>query len=121
MKKRLGLFLFLGLFAFLLTACNEVLSVVTPGENGEKKINNYVLMLGDTVYDETASMKSWENMDFFKKDIDVNNLLFKIENKKDKMVVFGDEKAAVELTFGEGSYKYKFFASMDALNEAFKF
>lgn len=126
MKKKLVFLLFSCLFAMMLTSCDEVLSVVTVDENGEKVVNNYVSMFGDRVYDETASFKSWGDTDIMKeKDIaEMDDLLFKIENKKENIVVFGDKEAAVELSFFEGGYKYTIFGSADSLKKSmgsFKF
>ena len=121
MKKKFGFFLFICLFALFLTSCDEVLSVVTVGDDGKKIVNNYVSMIGDTVYDESVSLKSWEELELLKEEnIDLDDLLFKIVNKKDKIIVLGNEEAAIEITFFEGGYKFKLFGSMDSLNEAFK-
>lgn len=120
MKKKLGILLLLCLLVFMFTSCDEVLSVVTEGEGGEKIVTNYFSMLEDTVYDESASLKSWQDITLFEKDIEMDDLLFKIENKKDNVVVFGSKEAAVELSFFEGGFKFKFFASMDELNNMFK-
>ncbi|WP_296028957.1 hypothetical protein [uncultured Treponema sp.] len=121
MKKKIRFFLFTCLFALFLTSCDEVLSVVTVGDDGEKIVNNYVSMIGDTVYDESISLKSWEELELLKEEnIDLDDLLFKIVNKKDKIIVLGNEEAAIEITFFEGGYKFKLFGSMDSLNEAFK-
>lgn len=121
MEKKIGFFLFTCLFALFLTSCDEVLSVVTVGDDGEKIINNYVSIIGNTVYDESVSLKSWEEIELLKEeDIDLDGLLFKIVNKKDKIVVLGDEEAAIEITFFEGGYNFKFFGSMDSLNETFR-
>ena len=65
MKKRLGILLLSCLLALLLTSCDEVLSVVTVGENGEKVVNSYVSMFGDKVYDETASFNKNTSRDKF--------------------------------------------------------
>lgn len=120
MKKKIRFFLFTCLFALFLTSCDEVLSVVTVGDDGEKIVNNYVSMIGDTVYDESVSLKSWEELELLKEEnIDLDDLLFKIVNKKDKIIVLGNEEAAIEITFFEGGYKFKLFGSMDSLNKAF--
>lgn len=126
MKKKIGILLFSCLFAMLLTSCDEVLSVVTVGENGEKVVNNYISMFGDKVYDETVSFKSWRETDIMKeKEIaEMDDLLFTIEDKKENIVVFGDKEAAIELSFFEGGYKYTLFASADSLQKSmnsFKF
>ncbi len=123
MKRKLGLALFLCLFAFLLTSCDEVLSVVTADKDGKKVVNNYVSMFANTVYDESISLKTWRNIELFKENetVDMDSLLFKIENKKENLVVLGDEKSAIEIRFFEGGYKYRLFSSMEELNRMFKF
>ena len=123
MKKRLGILLLSCLLALLLTSCDEVLSVVTVGENGEKVVNSYVSMFGDKVYDETASFKSWKDIELLNDEdaVDMDDLLFKIESKKENVVVLGDKDAAIEISFFDGGYKYTLFASTDSLSNAFKF
>ena len=123
MKKKLGFLLFSCLLALLLTSCDEVLSVVTVGENGEKVVNSYVSMFGDKVYDETASFKSWKDIELLRDEdaVDMDDLLFKIESKKENVIVLGDKDAAVEISFFDGGYKYTLFASTDSLSNAFKF
>ena len=118
MKKKLLILLLSCLAAFLLTSCDEVLSVVTVDENGEKVVNNYVSLFADKVYDESVSFKSWNDIELLSKEkaVEMNNLLFKIENKKENIVVLGDKEAAVELSFFEGGYKYTLFASTDSLS-----
>ena len=123
MKKKLGFLLFSCLLALLLTSCDEVLSVVTVGENGEKVVNSYVSMFGDKVYDETASFKSWKDIELLSEEdaVDMDDLLFKIESKKENVIVLGDKDAAIEISFFDGGYKYTLFASTDSLSNAFKF
>ena len=123
MKKKVGILLFLCLLALLLTSCDEVLSVVTADKSGKKIVNNYVSMFDDTVYDESISLKSWHNIGIFteEKVVQMDDLLFKIENKKENLVVLGDKDAAVEIHFFEGGYKYTLFSSMDSLNLMFNF
>ena len=123
MKKRLGIMLLSCLLALLLTSCDEVLSVVTVGENGEKVVNSYVSMFGDKVYDETASFKSWKDIELLSDEdaVDMDDLLFKIESKKENVIVLGDKDAAIEISFFDGGYKYTLFASTDSLSNAFKF
>ena len=122
MKRKLGMLFASCLLVLLITSCDEVLSVVTPGENGEKVVNNYVSMFSDKVYDESVSMKTWNDIDIFE-DEDVvemmDNLLFKIENKKEKIVVLGDKNDAIEISFFDGGYKYTVFSSMEDLNRLF--
>lgn len=126
MKKKIGVLIFSCLLAFLFISCDEVLSVVTSNEDGKKNVNNYVLMWQDTVYDETASFNSWKDITLLEEDnldsiVDSDEILFKIENKKDKLVVFGDKKSAVEITFIEGGYTFKLFASQEQMNKMFDF
>lgn len=122
MKRKLGVLFALGLLVLLITSCDEVLSVVTVGENGEKVVNNYVSMFSDKVYDESVSMKTWNNIDIFEDEDFVemmDDLLFKIESKKEKVVVLGDEDTAIEISFFDGGYKYTIFSSMADLNRMF--
>ena len=120
MKKKFLILLLSCLATFLLASCDEVLSVVTVDENGEKVVNNYVSLFADKVYDESVSFKSWNDIELLSKEktVEMNNLLFKIENKKENIVVLGDKEAAVELSFFDGGYKYTLFASTDSLSES---
>ena len=120
MKKKLLILLLSCLAAFLLTSCDEVLSVVTVDENGEKVVNNYVSLFADKVYDESVSFKSWNDIELLSKEktVEMNSLLFKIENKKENIVVLGDKESGVELSFFDGGYKYTLFASTDSLSES---
>ena len=118
MKRKVGVLLFSFVFAVLLTSCDEVLSVVTAGKDGEKKVNNYVSMFNDKVYDETAKFKKWKDLSVFD-DEEMDDMLFTIENEKEKLVVCGDEEVAFEVSFFDGGYKYTVFSSMDSLNEMF--
>lgn len=122
MKKKIGVVLFSLLLVFLLSSCDEVLSVVTVGENGEKIVNNYVSVISDKFYDETVTLKSWQDIDFIKDEefIEIDDLLFKIENKKENIVVFGDEESAIEISFFDGVYKYTVFSSIESLNRMFE-
>lgn len=116
MKKKLSIILCLCVFAFLFTSCDEVLSVVTLDEDGNKVINQYVLMFEEKFYDETVSLKTWqENFFTDELDIEMDELIFKIEDKKENLVVFGDTEAAVEMSFFEGGYNLKLFYSLDDL------
>ncbi|MBQ5632873.1 MAG: hypothetical protein IIU99_07200 [Treponema sp.] len=122
MKKKIGVVLFSLLLVFLLSSCDEVLSVVTVGENGEKIVNNYVSVISDKFYDETVTLKFWQDIDFIKDEefIEIDDLLFKIENKKENIVVFGDEESAIEISFFDGGYKYTVFSSIESLNRMFE-
>lgn len=122
MKKKIKIFLFSLLLAILLTSCDEVLSVVTVGENGEKIVNNYMSIISNKVLDETETFKTWQDIsivddeEVLKKD----KLLFKIENAKEKIVVLGNKEAALEISFFDGGYKYTLYSSMENLNNMFK-
>ena len=120
-RKNLGYFFFSCLLALLLTSCDEVLSVVTAGEDGEKVVNNYVSVISDKVYDDTVTFKSWQDIDIVEASelVEKDNLLFKIENKKENIVVLGDKDAALEIEFFDGGYKYTAYASMESLNRMF--
>ena len=122
MKKKIGVVLFSLLLVLLLSSCDEVLSIVTAGENGEKIVNNYVSIISDKVYDETITLKSWQDIDFIDDEefLDTDDLLFKIENKKENIVVLGDEESAIEISFFEGGYKYTVFSSIESLNRMFE-
>ena len=121
MKKKIGIFFFLCLLALFLTSCDEVLSVVTAGKDGEKVVNNYVSVISDKVYDETVAFKSWQDIDIVEDEeiVKKENLLFQIENKKDKIVVLGNKDTALEIKFFDGGYKYTAYASMESLNHMF--
>lgn len=120
MKKKIELLAAVFL-SFLFVSCDEVLSVATKNGNGGKVIRNYVKMIGDTVYDDSVNMGSWENAYVFDgDDVDLDNLLFKIENKKEKLIVLGSSETAVELKFFDGGYKYTLFVEDEAL-KSFKF
>ena len=123
MKRKFGMLLFSCLFAVLLTSCDELLSIVTAGENGEKIVKNYVSVISDKVYDETASFSSWKDTEILTDEDEVvkmDALLFKIENKKEQLVVLGDKDSAVELSFFDGGYKFTVFASMDNFDNMFE-
>ena len=121
MKKKIGVLIFSCLLALLLTSCDEVLSVVTAGENGEKKVSNYMSVFRDTVYDETVSLGKWQDLSILEDDefVESDELIFKIVNKKENIVVLGDEDSAIEISFFDGGYKYTVFSSMDSMNHMF--
>lgn len=121
MKKKFSLAVLICSLLLLLTSCDEVLSVVTVGEDGKKVVNNYVSMIAETVYDESVTLKSWRDTDLFDGEeiVKMNNLIFQIEDKERNIVVMGDKEAAVEIAFFDGGYKYKVFVSADTLSKAF--
>jgi len=120
MKK--SVWLVLGLFSLILMGCDNVLSVVTVNENGEKVIHSYISLIENTVYDSTANLKNWRNIELIKngEDISLDKLLFTIVSNKENIVVLGNAEAAVEIRFFDGGYKYTGYASSDGLSEAFK-
>ena len=118
MKRKFGVILFSLVLAVLPTSCDEVLSVVTEGKDGEKKVSNYVSMFSDKVYDETVSFKQWKDIDVFD-GLEMDNMLFTIESPKEKIVVTGDKDEAFEISFFDGGYKYTVFSSVDSLNNMF--
>ncbi len=121
MKKKFCLAVLVCSLLLLLTSCDEVLSVVTVGEDGKKVVNSYVSMIAETVYDGSVTLKSWRDTDLFDGEeiVKMNNLIFKIEDKERNIVVLGDKETAVEIAFFDGGYKYKVFVSADTLSKAF--
>ena len=105
----------IGVLSLFIMGCDDVLTVVTVNENGEKVINSYISLMGNTVYDSTVSLKNWRDIDDFSSD----DLLFTIVNNKENIVVLGDAEAAIEISFFDGGYKYTVFMSADGLSEAF--
>ena len=111
----------IGVFSLFLMGCNDVLSVVTVNEKGEKVIHNYVSLIGETVYDATVSLKNWQDIGQLKgDDFSLENLLVTIVSKKENIVVLGTAEAAMEIKFFDGGYKYTAFVSADSLSKAFK-
>lgn len=117
MKKLILLTVVISLF---LMGCDGILSVVTVNKNGEKVVHNYISMMGDTVYDETVSLKNWQDMEQIKdNEFMSGSLLFTIVNKKENIVVLGTEAYAMEIKFFDGGYKCTGFISAEGLSEAF--
>lgn len=121
MKKKIGTLILLCLLTVLLTSCDEILSVVTCNEKGEKIVHNYISMWADKVYDETISLKNWKEIEFFENDdfLDTEDLLFRIVGKKENKIVIGDESTAMEISFFEGGYEYEIYSSADELEKSF--
>ncbi|MCL2763540.1 MAG: hypothetical protein FWD36_10150 [Treponema sp.] len=120
--KKIALALVIGLFLLFLTGCDDVLSVVTVNENGEKVFHNYVSLMGNTVYDATVSLKNWQDVQQLKDDdLLSENLLFTIVSNKDNIIVLGTAEYAMEIKFFDGGYKYTGYISADGLSNAFKF
>ena len=67
MKKKIFFVFFSCLFAFMLTSCGKILSVVTVDDDGEKVITNYISVIGNEVYDASSSFSSWKELqnDYF--------------------------------------------------------
>jgi len=111
----------IGVLSLFLMGCDDVLSIVTVNENGEKVIHNYVSLIGETVYDTTVSLKNWRDMEQLKDDDFLSeNLLVTIVSKKENIVVLGATDYAMEIKFFDGGYKYTVFMSADSLSKAFK-
>jgi hypothetical protein len=117
MKK---LAILIGVFSLFLMGCDDVLSVVTVNENGEKVFHHYISLIGDTVYDTTVKLKNWPEAEQLKDDdFSSENLLFTIVNQKENIVVLGTSEYAMEIKFFDGGYKYTAFLSADSLSGAF--
>jgi hypothetical protein len=120
MKK--SVLFIIGMFSLFLMGCDDVLTVVTVNENGEKVIHSYISLISDTIYDTTASLRNWRDTEQIKNDdFSSDNLLFTIVNKKENIVVLGNTEAAVEISFFDGGYKYTAYVSADGLSKAFNF
>jgi len=119
MKKKIWFVIVV--FSLFLMGCDDVLTVVTINEKGEKVIHNYISLIGNTVYDSTVSIKNWRDMEQIKNDDDFSsdNLLFTIVNNKENIVVLGNAEAAVEISFFDGGYKYTAYVSAYGLSNAF--
>jgi len=109
----------IGVASLFLMGCDDVLSVVTVNEKGEKVIHNYISLLGNTVYDDTISLKNWKDTAQLKdQDLFSGELLVSIVSKKENIVVIGTTEYAMEIKFFEGGYKYTVFMSADSLSKA---
>ena len=119
--KKIVLFVII-VFSLFLMGCDDVLTVVTINEKGEKVIHSYISLMGNTVYDSTVTLKNWREMEQIKNDNDFSSedLLFTIVNNKEKIVVLGNAEAAIEICFFDGGYKYTAYMSADSLSKAFK-
>ena len=82
---------------FYMSQLRKYVASLTYALDGKKIVNSYVSMITDKVYDESSSVKSWQDIDIFEGEeiVNMDNLLFKIINKKENIVVFGDKDAAV--------------------------
>ena len=117
MKK---LVILIGLISLILMGCDDVLSVITVNENGEKVVHNYISMIGDTVYDATVNLKNWQDTELLKEgDFSLEDLLFTIVSNKENVVVLGTAESAMEIKLFDGGYKYTVFVSVDSLSKAF--
>ena len=117
MKK---LAVLIAVFSLFLMGCDDILSVVTVNENGEKVVHNYISLIGETVYDATVSLKNWKEIEKLKNDdLSSENMLFTIVNSSENILVLGTAEFAVEIKFFDGGYKYTAFVSAEGLSEAF--
>jgi len=109
------------LFSLFLMGCDDVLSLVTVDEKGEKVIHNYISLMGNTVYDTTVSLKNWKDIELLKdEDFSTEDLLVTIVSKKENIVVFGTADYAMEIKFFDAGYKYTVFMSAEAMSNSFK-
>ena len=120
MKKKI--WFLMGLFSLFLMGCDDVLTVVTVNEDGEKVIRSYISLIGNTVYDSTVSLRNWRDVEYIKDgDLSSDNLLFTIMNNKENIVVLGNAEAAMEISFFDGGYKLTMYMATDGLSEIFNF
>jgi len=120
MKKLAVAAVLIGLFSLFLTSCDDILSLVTVDEDGDKVIHNYISLISDTVYDKSIKLKNWRDIDILNDaDFSMDNLLVTIESKKENIVVFGTDEYAMEIKFFDGGYKYTVFMSAESLSRAF--
>ena len=107
-------------FSLFLMGCEEILTVVTVNENGEKVVRSYISIIGNNVYDSTVNLRNWRNIEELKNDdFSSDNLLFQIVNNTENIVVLGNADAAIEISFFDGGYKYTVYMSADSLTGAF--
>ncbi|GMO36016.1 MAG: hypothetical protein Ta2F_11900 [Termitinemataceae bacterium] len=117
---RAGMTVLVLTFGLTLMGCDDVLTIVTVNENGEKVIRSYISIIGDKVYDSTVTLKNWQESEFLKgDDFPLDNLLFKIVNNKENIVVCGNNESAIEISFFDGGYNYTAYVSSDELSKAF--
>jgi len=118
--KKIVIALVIILFSLFLFGCDDVLSLVTVNESGEKVIHNYVSIIGNTVYDATVNLKNWQNIEQLKDDdFSSEKLLVTIVSKKENIVVLGTADYAMEIKFFDGGYKYTMFMSPEILSNLF--
>ena len=55
-------------FALFLMGCEDILTVVTVNENGEKVIHSYISIMGNNVYDSTVNLRNWRDIEELKDD-----------------------------------------------------
>jgi capsule polysaccharide modification protein KpsS len=121
MKKTI----WLGILAFslFLMGCGDVLTVLTVNEDGEKVYYTYISLGDHTVYDSTVTLKNWQDVEHLKflneDDSWADNLLFKNVKNKENIVVLANAKAAIEISFFDGGYKYALYMPTDGLSKAF--
>jgi len=119
MKKLAVVVVVLSLF---LMGCDDVLSVITVNDNGDKVIHRYISIMGDTVYDATVSIRNWREIEQLQDDDFLSeDLLFTIVSNKENIIVLGTDEYAVEIKMFDGGYKYTIFMSADGLSQAFNF
>jgi len=120
MKKKIWLVIVV--LSLFLMGCDDVLTVVTVNEDGEKVIRSYISLISNTVYDSTASLRNWRDVEYIKNgDFSSDNLLFTIVNNNENIVVLGNAGAAIEISFFDGGYKYTMYMATDGFSEIFNF
>ena len=118
MKKKK--WLLMAVLSLFLMGCDDVLTVVTVNEDGERVTLSYISFISNTVYDSTISLTNWRDVDRIRDgDLSSDNLLFTIVNNTEKIVVFGDAEIAMEIRFFGGGYRYTMFFATDGLSEIF--
>ena len=118
MKKKWFLILIL-IFSMFLMGCEDILTVVTVNEDGEKVVRSYISIIGNNVYDATINFRNWRYIEELNNDDFTSDQLFQIVNNSQNIVVIGNADAAIEISFFDGGYRYTVYMSADSLSEAF--
>ena len=110
----------IGVFSLFFIGCDDVLSIVTVNEDGEKIFHNYVSLVGYTVYDAAMSLRNWQDIEQLDDDdFSSENLLFTIVSESENIIVLGSDKYAMEIKFFDGGYRYTVFISAAGLLESY--
>ena len=114
MKK---IFILCGVILITFVGCNEALTLVTM-EDGEKVYTNYILMYGNTVYDETVSISNYDTVVASLQNEWGDELRVIKDTAKNIMIVASYENAC-EFRFFDGGYEAKIFVNLDEMSNAF--